>query len=168
MAIKNLKELNLKGKRVLCRFDFNVPLDDKQQITNDMRIQAALPTFKYILEQGGKVIATSHLGRPKGKKVPEMSLKPVADRLSELLGKKVAFAPDCVGPEVERQCEAAYSRPGQGNRYVSSKKKVAKVRSQETIHRYLSTGKLPRYPKSRMHVPALRRRSLTEQQRKKS
>src|SRR3989339_873187 len=106
MAIKSVKDINLKGKRVFCRFDFNVPLDDKQEITNDMRIQATLPTIKYILEQGGRVIATSHLGRPKGKKVPEMSLKPVAERLGKLLGKKVAFAPDCVGPEVEKMVNA--------------------------------------------------------------
>ncbi len=106
MAIKSVKDLNLKGKRVLVRFDFNVPLDDKQQITNDMRIQAALPTFRYILEQGGRVIATSHLGRPKGKKVPEMSLKPVAARLSEVLGKQVSFAPDCIGPDAEKAVNA--------------------------------------------------------------
>ena len=101
MAIANLKDLELKGKRVLTRVDFNVPLDDQQQITDDTRIQAALPTLKYILEQGGRLIAMSHLGRPKGSRVPEMSLKPAAARLGELLGKDIALAPDSVGPEVE-------------------------------------------------------------------
>lgn len=106
MAFKSLKELQLKGKRVLVRVDFNVPLDERQKITNDARIRASLPTLKYIVEQGGKLIAMSHLGRPKGKKAPEMSLKPAAERLAQLLGKPVGMAPDCIGREVENMVGA--------------------------------------------------------------
>jgi len=92
-------DINFRSQRVLVRIDFNVPLDDKQNITDDRRIKAALPTLKKILDDGGKVIACSHLGRPKGKHVPEMSLRPAAKRLSELLGMEVGFAEDCIGPE---------------------------------------------------------------------
>jgi len=92
-------DINFRSQRVLVRVDFNVPLDDKQNITDDRRIKAALPTLKKILDDGGKVIACSHLGRPKGKHVPEMSLRPAAKRLSELLGIEVGFAEDCIGPE---------------------------------------------------------------------
>ena len=81
MARALIDDLDVKGKRVLLRVDFNVPLDANMQITNDARIKAALPTITTLLERGGRVVAMSHLGRPKGKVVPEMSLKPVADRL---------------------------------------------------------------------------------------
>lgn len=101
MAFKRLKDMDLKGKRVLVRVDFNVPLDDKLQITDDTRIRASLPTIKFIMEKGGRQIVMSHLGRPKGKPVPSMSLKPAAARLGELLGKTVICAPDCVGFDVE-------------------------------------------------------------------
>src|SRR5215469_13401835 len=98
----SIRDLDLKGKRVFIRVDFNVPLaPGGQQITSDKRIQASLPTIQYALEQGAGVILASHLGRPKGKPNPEMSLKPVAKRLEELLGRPVKFAPDCIGPEVE-------------------------------------------------------------------
>ena len=97
----SVRDLDLKGKRVLMRVDFNVPIEEGK-ITDDTRIRAALPTIKYVLEQGAKLILMSHLGRPKGKRDPKLSLKPVAERLSELLGKEVKMAPDCVGPEVER------------------------------------------------------------------
>ncbi len=97
-TVADLKDL--AGKRVFVRVDFNVPLDGTT-ITDDKRIRAALPTLKYLIEKDAKVIVASHLGRPKGKIVPAMSLKPAADRLSELLGKPVTFAPDCIGPEVE-------------------------------------------------------------------
>ncbi len=97
LSIENIK---VAGKKVLVRVDFNVPLDDKQQITDDRRITAALPTIKKLMDDGGRVILCSHLGRPKGKIVPEMSLKPVAQRLKELLGVDVRFAPDCIGPKV--------------------------------------------------------------------
>jgi phosphoglycerate kinase len=97
----SLRDLELSGKRVFMRVDFNVPLAGGK-ITDDTRIQAALPSIRYVLDKGGKLILASHLGRPKGKPDPKYSLKPVATRLSELLGKSVQFAPDCVGPEVER------------------------------------------------------------------
>ena len=102
MAKMTVKDVDVAGKRVLVRVDFNVPLDDDQKITNDNRIQGALPTIQYLLEQGAAVILMSHLGRPKGKKVPEMALAPAAERLGELLGKEVKLASDCIGPEVEK------------------------------------------------------------------
>ncbi len=92
-------DINFRGRKVLLRVDFNVPLDKNQNITDDRRIRSALPTIKKILSDGGMVIACSHLGRPKGKHVPEMSLKPTAVRLSELLKQEVLFAEDCIGPE---------------------------------------------------------------------
>ncbi len=100
-----IDDIELKGKRVLMRADFNVPLDENQNITDDRRITAALPTIETILEKGGKLILMSHLGRPKGKRVPEMSLAPVAKRLSELLGKEIVFVDDCIGEKVEQAVE---------------------------------------------------------------
>jgi len=100
MTKLSVRDLDLKGKRVLMRVDFNVPLE-KGVITDDTRIRAALPTIKYIIERGGKLILMSHLGRPKGID-PKLSLKPVSRRLSELLGKEVKMAPDCIGDEVQR------------------------------------------------------------------
>jgi len=101
----SIRDLDLNGKRVFIRVDFNVPLqkNDKgdMEITSDKRIKASLPTIQYALDHGAGVILASHLGRPKGKPNPEMSLKPVAARLQELLGRPVTMAPDCVGPEVE-------------------------------------------------------------------
>ena len=107
---KSVSAAPLRGKRVLLRCDFNVPLKDGV-IGDDTRIRAALETLRYILDSGGAVVACSHLGRPKGQIVPEMSLKPVAGRLSELLGIPVAMAPDCVGPEVKAMADAL--QPGQ-------------------------------------------------------
>jgi len=105
MAVQTIKDIDLKHKRVLMRADFNVPLKEGK-ITDDTRIRAAMPTIQYILKQEGTcLILMSHLGRPKGKAVPEMSLSPVADHLGELLGKKVKMAPDCVGDEVEKMAE---------------------------------------------------------------
>ncbi|MFH1686383.1 MAG: phosphoglycerate kinase [bacterium] len=92
-------DINFRDRKVLLRVDFNVPLDANQKITNDLRIRRAIPTIRKILDDGGMVIACSHLGRPKGEFRPEMSLAPVAARLSELLGQEVFFAEDCIGPE---------------------------------------------------------------------
>lgn len=104
--MKTLKDLgNLSGKRVLVRADFNVPLDGTT-ITDDGRIRAALPTLKYLREQGAKVIVMAHLGRPKGKVVPELSLAPVAKRLGELLGTNVTLAKDTYGPDAQAKAAA--------------------------------------------------------------
>ena len=96
----------MKGKRVFMRVDFNVPLNDASEITDDTRIQASLPSIQLAVGKGTRLILSSHLGRPKGKPNPKMSLKPAAVRLSALLGKPVAFAPDCVGPDVEAMAKA--------------------------------------------------------------
>ena len=96
-----IDDINFKGRKVLIRVDFNVPLNERQEITDDRRIKAALPSIKKIIADGGMVVACSHLGRPKGKRVDEMSLTPVARRLSELLDKNVFFADDCVGSEAK-------------------------------------------------------------------
>ncbi|MBF0564857.1 MAG: phosphoglycerate kinase [Nitrospirae bacterium] len=97
-----IKDLDLKGKRTFIRVDFNVPFDENDNITDNTRIRAALPTINMAIEKGAKVILASHRGRPKGKPNPKFSLRPVAKRLEELLGKPVTFAPDCIGPEVEK------------------------------------------------------------------
>lgn len=102
MAMLTLDQLDLKGKRVFVRVDFNVPLDAEGRVTDDTRIRETLPTIRHALEKEARVILASHLGRPKGKRVPEMSLAPAARRLSELLGRPVETAPDCVGPEAEQ------------------------------------------------------------------
>jgi phosphoglycerate kinase len=99
----SIRDLDLEGKTVFIRVDFNVPLaQGGQEISSDKRIRASLPTIQYALDQGAGLILASHLGRPKGKPNPEMSLKPVAARLAQLLARPVAMAPDCVGPEVEK------------------------------------------------------------------
>lgn len=107
---KTVKDIDLKGQRVVMRVDFNVPLKDGV-VKDDTRIKAALPTIKYILEQGASLVLLTHLGRPKGEAVPEFSVKPAADRLAELLGKEVKFAKDCVGADV--QAQAAALKPGE-------------------------------------------------------
>jgi phosphoglycerate kinase len=101
----SIKDVDVRGKRVFCRVDFNVPLENGN-ITNDKRIRAALPTIQYLSEQGAKVILASHLGRPKGEVVEELRLTPVAERLSELLGKPVAKADEAVGEAVEQKVAA--------------------------------------------------------------
>jgi 3-phosphoglycerate kinase len=110
MAKQTVADIDVKGKRVLMRCDFNVPLDENQTITNDGRITKAMPTIQHILDGGGSLILMSHLGRPKGEPDPKFSLAPVAKRLSELLGKDVIMAPDCIGEEVE--AKAAALEPG--------------------------------------------------------
>jgi len=102
MAKKTVADIDVKGKKVLMRCDFNVPLDDNRNITSDDRIVKALPTIKKIIDGGGALILMSHLGRPKGERDEKLSLKPVAKRLSELLGKDVIFANDCIGEEVKK------------------------------------------------------------------
>jgi phosphoglycerate kinase len=101
-AMKFIDEIDLKGKKVLFRFDYNVPLDSTLNITDDIRIRDTLPTINYALDEGAKVIIMSHLGRPKGKVSPEFSLAPVAKRLSRLLNKEVILAKDCIGNEVKK------------------------------------------------------------------
>ncbi|MFM8829756.1 MAG: phosphoglycerate kinase, partial [Spartobacteria bacterium] len=109
---KSIKDISVKGKRVLMRVDFNVPQDKKTgAITNTQRISAALPTIQHALNEGASVVLMSHLGRPDGKVVEKFSLKPVSEKLSELLGKPVKFLNDCVGTEVEAAC--ASLQPGE-------------------------------------------------------
>ncbi len=103
---KTIRDFNLKGKRVLIRVDFNVPLDKELHITDDNRIRASLPTIQYALEQGARVVLMSHLGRPEGKPVSSMSLSPASKRLSELLKVHVIQCSDCVGPRVKQELEA--------------------------------------------------------------
>ena len=109
---KTVRDIEVKGKRVFVRCDFNVPTDGEGQITDDRRIRGALPTIEYLMEQGAKIILASHMGRPKGKPNPEYSLKIVADRLTQLLGKDVLFVsePQVTGPETKAAADAL--RPG--------------------------------------------------------
>ena len=110
MAKKTVADIDVHGKKVLMRCDFNVPLDDDCNITSDDRIVKALPTIKKVLEGGGALILMSHLGRPKGQRDDKLSLAPVAARLSELLGREVVFAADCIGPET--RAKAQKLKPG--------------------------------------------------------
>jgi 3-phosphoglycerate kinase len=124
-----LKDVSLKEKNVLMRVDFNVPLDDKLNITDDTRIRATLPTIKYILEQNPKkLILMSHLGRPDGKKEPKYSLKPVAKRLEEILKEKVKFLDDCIGEKIKKEIK-------------NSKEKIILL---ETLRKKKMTPILPR------------------------
>lgn len=108
---KTIRDVDLTARRVLVRVDYNVPQDQEGRITDDLRIRETLPTIRYILDHGASLILMAHLGRPKGKVVPRMSLKPVAARLGELVGRAVTMAPDCVGSETEAL--AAGLRPGE-------------------------------------------------------
>jgi phosphoglycerate kinase len=111
MNKKTIRDIDVARKRALVRVDFNVPLDAEQHITDDTRIRASLPTIQYLLNNGAAVILMSHLGRPKGEVNKNYSLAPAAQRLSELLGRPVQMAPDCIGPHVEAQAQALL--PGQ-------------------------------------------------------
>ncbi len=111
LTCKTIEDFALEGQRVFIRVDYSVPLDEEGNITDDVRIRRSLPTLNYALDHGGKVILASHLGRPKGKPDPGLSLNPAAVRLSRLLGKEVKFVPDCVGPAVEREVQGL--RPGE-------------------------------------------------------
>ncbi len=102
---QTLENLTVRGKRVLVRVDFNVPLDDAGEISDDRRIRESLPTIEWLLCHGARTILMSHLGRPKGKRTPEFSLKPVAERLGQLLRREVPLAPDCVGPDVQKMLQ---------------------------------------------------------------
>ncbi|KAJ1670837.1 phosphoglycerate kinase, partial [Spiromyces aspiralis] len=108
MSLSNkvsIRDVDVKGKRVLIRVDFNVPLDKDLNVTNDARIRAALPTIQYVLDKGSAgVVLMSHLGRPNGQPNAKYSLKPVRDRLEHLLGRPVTFLSDCVGPVIEQAC----------------------------------------------------------------
>ncbi|GMB01028.1 phosphoglycerate kinase [Pelosinus sp. IPA-1] len=108
---KSIRDIDVAGKKVFIRVDYNVPMDKAGNITEDTRIRATLPTLNYLLEKNAAIIIASHLGRPKGAVVPEFSLKPVAERLSTLIGKEVIVAPDCVGSEVEALAKDL--KPGQ-------------------------------------------------------
>ena len=108
---KSIRDIDVNGKKVFIRVDYNVPMDENQNITNDKRIVATLPTLNYLLENNAALIIACHLGRPKGERVPEFSVAPVAKKLGEIMGKEVKFAPDCVGPEAEKM--ATELQPGE-------------------------------------------------------
>jgi len=109
MAKLTVRDLDVRGKRVFVRVDYNVPLEERDGqmvITDDTRIRETLLTLRLLIERGGRLILASHLGRPKGKREPSMSLRPVAARLADLLGRPVAFVDDCIGPKVEQTAAA--------------------------------------------------------------
>ncbi len=108
---KSIRDINVSGKKVFIRVDYNVPMDKQGNITEDTRIRATLPTLEYLLSKNAAIIIGSHLGRPKGAVVPEFSVVPVAERLSALIGREIVVAPDCVGPEVEALAKDI--KPGQ-------------------------------------------------------
>src|SRR5580698_7077516 len=113
MAKLTVKDLNVRGKRVLVRVDFNVPMEEKdgQMVINDAtRIRETLPTLELLINQGAKVVVAAHLGRPKGNREPSLSLRPVAAKLADMLGRPVAFVDDCIGEKVEKT--AAVLQPG--------------------------------------------------------
>ena len=106
MTYKTFEDISVQGKKVLVRVDFNVPLDSKGQVSDDTRIIKTLPTIQSLVKRKARVILMSHLGRPKGKKDPKYSLKPVAERLSKLLKQPVHFISDCIGPVAKKETGA--------------------------------------------------------------
>jgi phosphoglycerate kinase len=104
--MRSIKDMDVKGKKILVRVDFNVPFDESGNITDDIRIREALPTLRYVLDNGGILMLMSHLGRPKGKKNPEFTLAPVAAHLNAIFSGRVKMAPDCIGPEVQKMVDA--------------------------------------------------------------
>src|SRR5438034_8922681 len=113
MAKLSIQDLDLTAKRVFIRVDFNVPLaGGGQEISSDKRIRASLPTIRYALDHGATVVLASHLGRPKGTANPRMSLRPITDRLAELLGKPVTFATDCIGDQARAAIDSVRTSPG--------------------------------------------------------
>lgn len=111
MNKKSIRDIDFKGKRVFVRVDYNAPMDKAGNITDDTRIRATLPTLNSSLDQGASLVLAAHLGRPKGGPAPEFSLAPVVAHLSSLMGRKVKFAADCVGPVAESAAEAL--QPGE-------------------------------------------------------
>ena len=171
MNKKTVRDIDLKGKRVLMRVDFNVPMADGV-VTDDKRIRAALPTIQYVLEQGASLILMSHLGRPKGIGFdPEFSLKAAAEALGKLLGKPVQMAPDCVGPAVEAMAKAL--KPGdvlmlENTRFHKAEEKNDLAFAKQlaalgdvyvndafgSAHRaHASTEGVARYPAGRLRLP---------------
>jgi phosphoglycerate kinase len=137
MAKRSIADLDLTGKRVLVRVDFNVPLTERLEVADDTRIRAALPTIRYARDQGAKVLLVSHLGRPKGQVVPVMSLAPVATRLSALLGQPVGMAPDCIGASAE--AAAAALSPGQVLMLENCRFHAGDEKNDEAMSRALAT-----------------------------
>ena len=109
--MKNIRDLDIKGKKLLIRVDFNVPLDDQGNITDDIRIRGVLPTINYALDENAKIIIISHMGRPKGQRVEKYSMAPAAKRLSRLISKEVKLSPDCIGDEAKDMINAM--QPGE-------------------------------------------------------
>ncbi len=133
---KTIRDVDYRGKRVLVRVDFNVPIKDGV-VGDDTRIRAALPTLEYLLDQGAALILCSHLGRPKGEPKPEFSLRPVADRLSQLLGRPVAFAEDCIGPVAEKA--AAGLKPGDVLLLENTRFHAGETKNDEEMSRQLAS-----------------------------
>jgi len=138
MKKKFVGDIPLSGKRVFVRNDFNVPLDKQQHISDDTRIREALPTLQYLLEQGARIVCSSHLGRPKGEVIPDCSLKPVAVRLETLLKKKVRFIGETVGPAVEKAKKAL--KPGDILLLENLRFHPGETKNDETFARELSRG----------------------------